>query len=195
MVKKYGELYMDAYRSIAQREDTQTATLYARNLLCKATGLSYAEVLQRRELYAAQEITNTMETLVSRVLDGEPLAYVLGEWDFYGMTLEVDKNVLIPRDDTCAVTGGAINQALFLDKEPRILDLCTGSGCIGLAMMAAMTVSSLTGTLIPMLFKKLKIDPAVASGPLITTINDLVAVVAYYGLAWLLLVNQLHIGG
>ena len=56
-------------------------------------------------------------------------------------------------------------------------------------MMAAMSVSSLTGTLIPMLFKKLRVDPAVASGPLITTINDLVAVVAYYGLAWLLLVN------
>lgn len=63
------------------------------------------------------------------------------------------------------------------------------SGCIGLSMMAAMAVSSLTGTLIPMLFKKLRVDPAVASGPLITTINDLVAVIAYYGLAWLLLVN------
>lgn len=65
------------------------------------------------------------------------------------------------------------------------------SGCIGLAMMAAMTVSSMTGTLIPMLFKKLRVDPAVASGPLITTVNDLVAVVAYYGLAWLLLVNAI----
>ena len=66
------------------------------------------------------------------------------------------------------------------------------SGCIGLAMMAAMTVSSLTGTLIPMLFKRMRVDPAVASGPLITTINDLVAVVAYYGLAWLLLVNAVR---
>ena len=56
-------------------------------------------------------------------------------------------------------------------------------------MALAMTVSGLTGTLVPMLFKKLKVDPAVASGPLITTINDLVAVVAYYGLAWLLLIN------
>jgi len=65
------------------------------------------------------------------------------------------------------------------------------SGCIGLSMMAAMSVSSLTGTLIPMLFKKLRVDPAVASGPLITTVNDLVAVVAYYGLAWLLLVNTI----
>ncbi len=58
--------------------------------------------------------------------------------------------------------------------------------------MIAMVISSLVGTLIPMLFHKIKIDPAVASGPLITTINDLVAVVTYYGLVWLLLIDVLH---
>ncbi|MCD7729201.1 MAG: magnesium transporter [Clostridia bacterium] len=63
------------------------------------------------------------------------------------------------------------------------------SACIGFALLAAMTVSSATGTLIPLFFKKIKIDPAVASGPLITTVNDLVAVVVYYGLAWLLILN------
>lgn len=61
------------------------------------------------------------------------------------------------------------------------------SGCVGIALVVAMAVSSLVGTLIPMLFHKIKIDPAVASGPLITTINDLVAVVTYYGLACLFL--------
>ncbi len=68
------------------------------------------------------------------------------------------------------------------------------SGCIGIALMLSMLISSLTGTVIPMIFKKLKVDPAVASGPLITTFNDLVAVVTYYGLAWILLINLLHIG-
>lgn len=63
------------------------------------------------------------------------------------------------------------------------------SGCIGLAMMLSMTLSGMFGTIIPVLFKKIKIDPAVASGPLITTINDLVAVVTYYGLAWLLIIQ------
>ena len=71
---------------------------------------------------------------MNRILSGEPLAYVLGEWEFYGMKLTVTPNVLIPRDDTCAVTELAIRQALFLDSNPRILDLCTGSGCIGLAI-------------------------------------------------------------
>ena len=69
------------------------------------------------------------------------------------------------------------------------------SGCIGLAMLLAMTVSSLTGTVIPLLFKKLRVDPAVASGPLITTFNDLVAVVVYYGMAWLLLIRALPFAG
>jgi len=61
------------------------------------------------------------------------------------------------------------------------------SGCVGLSLMVAMAVSSLIGTLVPMFFNKIKIDPAVASGPLITTVNDLVAVVVYYGLVWILL--------
>ena len=67
------------------------------------------------------------------------------------------------------------------------------SGCVGFSLMVAMVISSMVGTLIPMFFHKIKIDPAVASGPLITTVNDLVAVVTYYGLAWLLLIHVLHI--
>ena len=134
MVKKYSDLYVEAHRAFQLKEDPQTASLYARNLLCKASGLSYEMILAQREMYASEEVCNAMEESVKRVLRGEPIAYVLGEWDFFGMTLKVDPNVLIPRDDTCAVTNLAINQALFLDSEPRILDLCTGSGCIGIAV-------------------------------------------------------------
>lgn len=86
------------------------------------------------EMYVQDAVCLQLEEMVSRVRNGEPLAYVLGEWDFYGMTLLVNSNVLIPRDDTCAVTDLAIKQALFLGSTPRILDLCTGSGCIGLAI-------------------------------------------------------------
>lgn len=68
------------------------------------------------------------------------------------------------------------------------------SACVGLALLLAMVISSLTGTVIPIFFHKIKVDPAVASGPLITTVNDLVAVVTYYGLSWILLVNMLHLG-
>ena len=63
------------------------------------------------------------------------------------------------------------------------------SGCVGISLLVAMVISSLVGTLVPMFFHKIKIDPAVASGPLITTVNDLVAVVTYYGLAFLFLIE------
>ena len=67
------------------------------------------------------------------------------------------------------------------------------SGCGGMSLIVSMVVSSLVGTLIPMLFHKIHIDPAVASGPLITTINDLVAVVVYYGLAMVVLIDLFHL--
>ena len=68
------------------------------------------------------------------------------------------------------------------------------SGCVGISLIVAMVISSLVGTIIPMLFHKIHIDPAVASGPLITTINDLVAVVVYYGLAMVVLIDMFHLG-
>ena len=81
---------------------------------------------------------------------------------------------------------------IWLLKGNPVVHAFVISGCVGFSLMAAMVISSLVGTLIPMFFHKIKIDPAVASGPLITTINDLVAVVIYYGLVWILLIHFLH---
>lgn len=67
------------------------------------------------------------------------------------------------------------------------------SGCVGISLMLSMVISSLVGTSVPLFFHKINIDPAVASGPLITTINDLVAVITYYGLAWIILIRVIHI--
>ena len=134
MVKQYSQLYLEARRALLATEDQQSASLLARNLLCHVSGKTQEQVIADRDLYANEEVCQAMEQAVARVMLGEPLAYVLGEWEFYGLRLYVDKNVLIPRDDTCAVTDLAIRNALFLDQSPRILDLCTGSGCIGLAI-------------------------------------------------------------
>lgn len=81
---------------------------------------------------------------------------------------------------------------IWLVKGRELLFSYAVSGCIGVALMLAMLISSAVGTLIPLFFKKINVDPAVASGPLITTINDLVAVVTYYGMSWLLLIRALH---
>ena len=82
---------------------------------------------------------------------------------------------------------------IFVKHQTALLSFSV-SGCICISLILAMLISSAVGTLIPLFFKKIKVDPAVASGPLITTINDLVAVVTYYGMSWLLLLKVLHLG-
>ena len=84
---------------------------------------------------------------------------------------------------------------IYLFKGKPLLFSYAVSGCIGVALLLAMLISSAVGTCIPLFFKKINIDPAVASGPLITTVNDLVAVVTYYGLGWILLIQVLHLAG
>ena len=82
---------------------------------------------------------------------------------------------------------------IMFAKNRPFMDAFILSGCVGVSLFVAMVFSSLVGVVIPMFFHKIKVDPAVASGPLITTINDLVAVVTYYGLAWILLIQVFHV--
>lgn len=133
MVKKYADLYLDARHALLEKEG-QYASNVARELLCAASGKSAEQMIADRDLYAPEEVCELTESFVQRYLRGEPMPYILGEWNFYDMTLTVTPDVLIPRDDTMAVTELAIKKALFLRQNPRILDLCTGSGCIGIAL-------------------------------------------------------------
>ncbi len=134
MVKTYSQLYLDTRRTLMATEDAQSAGYITRQLLMSVSGKSQEQILADRDKYASEEVCAGMDFAAARILRGEPLAYLLGEWEFYGLPLYVDKNVLIPRDDTCAVVSLAVKHGLFLSKDPRILDLCTGSGCIGLAL-------------------------------------------------------------
>ncbi len=112
------------------------------------------------------------------------------------------KLFLIGKEARVGLANGAILGALSfifiglyliaLKGQPLILAFSV-SLCTGIALIVSILLSSICGTVIPLIFKKMNIDPAVASGPLITTINDLVAVVSYYGLAWLFLINILHL--
>lgn len=133
MVKKYADLYLDARRALLEKEG-QFASNIARELVCAASGKTAEQMIADRELYASEEVCQLTADFVRRYAAGEPMPYILGEWDFYDMTLTVTPDVLIPRDDTTVVTELAIKKALFLNQNPRILDLCTGSGCIGLAI-------------------------------------------------------------
>lgn len=144
MVKSLSQLYLQTRQAFLETEEPQTASLLARNLLCHVTGLSQESLLAAGEHPVSEKICRTIEASVRRIQNGEPLAYLLGEWEFYGLKLYVDQNVLIPRDDTCAVTALAVRHCLFLDRGPRVLDLCTGSGCIGLAIADRVADARLT---------------------------------------------------
>lgn len=130
----YRELYLAARSALCQRDDPQAAGVIARDLLCTFSEKTPEQMLQDIDQPVDRETAARVNDGINRLLEEEPLAYVLGQWEFYGLPLYVSQDVLIPRDDTCAVTELAINKSLFLNKDPRILDLCCGSGCIGLAV-------------------------------------------------------------
>jgi len=144
MVKQYGQLYLDTRRALLETEEASDAGVLARMLICHVSGKSQAEYLACKELYASEEVVLGVEEGLKRLLEGEPIAYILGQWEFYGLPLKVTKDVLIPRDDTCALAEMAIKRALFLDKDPRILDLCCGTGCIGLAIASRVKDAKVT---------------------------------------------------
>ena len=144
MVKKYAQLYSDLRRTLLKSEDPQEAGFIARTIISHLAEISQEHLLANGEMYTSEAVCEACEAAVSRFLKGEPLAYILGEWEFYGLSLTVTPDVLIPRDDTCALASMAIRQSLFLEKSPRILDLCTGSGCIGLAIASRVADARVT---------------------------------------------------
>ncbi len=144
MVKTYSQLYLDSRKALLQTEDGQSAGFIARNLLCHVSGKTYEEILAHSQVYASQEVCDGMDAFVKRVLTGEPLAYILGQWEFYGLPMFVNRDVLIPRDDTCAVVDLVLKYADVTCPNLRILDLCTGTGCIGLAIASRLTRAKVT---------------------------------------------------
>lgn len=150
MVKTYGDLYVRTRDRLTLTESPETAGPMARDLVSTLSGMTQEAFLAERDKPVSEELTARVDMAVDRYLAGEPLPYVLGEWTFYGLNLYVSPDVLIPRDDTCAVAELAIHRGLFLDQNPRILDLCCGSGCIGLAIAsrlkdARVTLADLSG--------------------------------------------------
>ena len=120
-------------RQQLRKSGIDAATLEARELVCFGTGKSREELQRDGGLYASPELEARVRELVDRHLAGEPVAYLIGEWEFYGLSLDISPDVLIPRPDTEVLAGQAIEYIQTLG-ECRVLDLCAGSGCIGLAV-------------------------------------------------------------
>lgn len=130
----YFNLYTAAKNAIRAVDGEQQAEFTAREIVAAATDRTVGQLVADFTLTVFQRDIQRVQEMVERYIAGEPLPYILGQWNFYGLPLTVTPDVLIPRDDTEAVTSLAIGKARFLNQNPRILDLCAGSGCIGLAI-------------------------------------------------------------
>ena len=132
MATTYNNLYLDIRQQL-RKAGIEEATLEARELVCFGTNKSREELARDGGLYASPELERRVRDLVDRHLAGEPVAYLIGEWEFYGLPLDISREVLIPRPDTEVLAEQAINY-LRTQGECRVLDLCAGSGCVGLAI-------------------------------------------------------------
>lgn len=132
MAITYNNLYMDIRQEL-HRAGIQAATLEARELVCFAAGKTREQFVRDGRLYVPQDVEEQARALMRRHLAGEPLAYLIGEWEFYGLPLDISEQVLIPRSDTEVLADEAIRW-LQTQQDARVLDLCAGSGCVGLAV-------------------------------------------------------------
>lgn len=139
----YHDLFRAA-REALRPVDGENADFTARQLVAAATDRTPAQLVADYPLMVFQRDISKTTELVERHLRGEPIAYILGKWDFHGLELTVTPAVLIPRDDTEVVTELAIREAIHLPQNCRVLDLCAGSGCIGLAVAARIKDARIT---------------------------------------------------
>lgn len=143
-----GDLYLDL-RSIFRSQEISSPDFAARQLLCRRLGMNQTEFLARQSHYISEATSKDAWDMARRHIGGEPLAYIMGQWDFYGLTLEITRDVLIPRSDTEVLAEQAIialNRAVSVNPERRVraLDLCCGSGCVGLAIALNVPESDVT---------------------------------------------------
>lgn len=140
MPKTYNELYL-ALRQRLRDAGVDAHALEARLIVAGAAGKTPEKLLQDLQLYASDEIEQRVDALAARRLSGEPAAYLVGRWGFYGLDLAVTPDVLIPRMDTEVLVDCALARLRGKTELARVLDLCTGSGCIGCAIASALPES------------------------------------------------------
>ena len=135
MATTYNNLFLDT-RARLKKAGVEGAQLEARELVCYAADKSREQLYRDMSLYVSAELEKRVDDLVRRRLAGEPVAYIIGEWEFYGLPLDISRDVLIPRMDTEVLAERGILKARSAGEGARVLDLCAGSGCVGLAVAA-----------------------------------------------------------
>ena len=132
-MKTYNELYINT-RNTLKRSGIEAYALEARVLVASAAGKSVQQLLRDLNLYTTAQVEEQVAAYTARRLDGEPVAYITGDWEFYGLPIKVTKDVLIPRADTELLVDLVKAALTGYKMDARVLDLCCGSGCITCAV-------------------------------------------------------------
>lgn len=143
VTKTINDVYIELFKRFKEAGDPQPS-LSARELTAYACKADKRRTAEWAHAYLDDATVDYAQLLCDRCLDGEPLAYILGEWDFYGLTFQLDRSVLIPRADTERLCELVIERARA-KAAPRVLDLCCGSGCIGIAVAHAVEQARVAG--------------------------------------------------
>ncbi len=134
-MKTYNDVYIEA-RKLLKQHDIPSSSLEARLIVGGAAGKKKEELVRDLNLYVSDEFAERVHEMCLRRITGEPAAYITGEWEFYGLSLEITPDVLIPRNDTEVLAERAIELLRGRMSSTRVLDLCSGSGCVGLSIAA-----------------------------------------------------------
>lgn len=132
-MRTYNDIYLQA-RNALRSHGIEAHTLEARVIVAKAAGKTVTQLLRDINLYTTDKVEKEVKELTERRLKGEPVAYITGTWEFYGLPIEVSTDVLIPRMDTEVLVDTAKELLIGRKMDARILDLCCGSGCISCAL-------------------------------------------------------------
>lgn len=140
MPRTYSDIYIDVRRKLHEK-GVEAYQLEARLIMAHAAGKTVDALLRELPLYASDKTEEAVRELTQRRLADEPVAYLLGEWEFYGLPIVVTKDVLIPRPDTEVLVETAVKALRGRKMDARVLDLCAGSGCIGCAIASELPAS------------------------------------------------------
>lgn len=132
-MKTYNDLYLST-RNMLKRSGVDAYALEARILVACAAGKTVAELLRDLNLYTTAQVEDSVTDFTARRLRGEPVAYITGVWEFYGLPMKVSPDVLIPRPDTETLVDAVKEFLIGYKMDGRVLDLCCGSGCITCAV-------------------------------------------------------------
>lgn len=132
-VKTYNDIYLAA-RNILRQYGVEGYNLEAKLLVARAADKTLPQLLRDINLYTTDAVEDTVLDYTARRLRGEPVAYITGTWEFYGLPMTITNDVLIPRMDTEVLVDAAKALLTGHKMDARILDLCCGSGCITCAL-------------------------------------------------------------